>query len=264
MPLIELMKPLTHRTLSSDVYEQLKEILISGRMMPGEQLSLRSVAEALGVSVMPVREAIQRLVAEQALEVGRSRAIRIPIMMENLFREITTIRIHLETLAVERASYLLSNSEIDDITKINNEFSREISLAQPDGGKVVALNKEFHFAIYTASRMPVLVQSIEALWLRIGPILNYDLRSGLPRVGRRPAVDFHAQLVESLRKHDGAKAKLALQKDIETAADFIVSAGVLVTPEPEGPGKKSLHSRNKKSSKFLSKDSGSVAMDPAL
>lgn len=246
MPLSELMKPLTYRTFSSDVYEQLKEILISGRMMPGEQLSLRPVAEALGVSVMPVREAMQRLVAEQALEVGPSRVIRIPIMAENLFREITTIRIHLESLAVEQASHLLSNSAIDEITKINNEFSREISLAQPDGGKVVALNKEVHFAIYSASRMPVLVQLIEALWLRIGPILNYDLRSGLPHAGSRPAVGFHAELVESLRKHDGAKAKLALQRDIETAAEFIISAGVLVTPEPEGPGEKSLHSRNKK------------------
>jgi DNA-binding GntR family transcriptional regulator len=245
MAIVELMKPLTHRTLSSDVYQQLKELLISGRLMPGENLSLRSVAEALGVSVMPVREAIQRLVAEQALEVGRNRAIRIPIMTESQFREITIIRMHLEGLAVDQAVSLLSKSAIDKLTKISDDFSREISSPQPDGGKVVALNKEFHFAIYEASGMPLLVQLIEALWMRIGPILNFDLRKGTPRGEARPAVDFHAQLVESLRKHDSAKAKLALHRDIETAANFIISAGVLVTPEPRGQGKKSSQSRKK-------------------
>jgi DNA-binding GntR family transcriptional regulator len=67
MTATKLLTPLKRQTLSADVYGQFKELLISGRMMPGEQISLRSMAEALGVSVMPVREAVQRLTAEQAL-----------------------------------------------------------------------------------------------------------------------------------------------------------------------------------------------------
>ena len=56
MALSALVTPLKRQTLSADVYQQLRELLVSGKVMPGEQLSLRSIAEALGVSVMPVRE----------------------------------------------------------------------------------------------------------------------------------------------------------------------------------------------------------------
>src|SRR5256885_9192233 len=71
MAINELVTPLKRQTLSSDVYAQLRELLITGQMIPGEQISLRTTASALGVSVMPVREAVHRLVAEQALELDR-------------------------------------------------------------------------------------------------------------------------------------------------------------------------------------------------
>ena len=47
----------------------------------------------------------------------------------------------------------------------------------PDAGRLIRLNKEFHFAVYKASRMPVALQMIEGLWLQIGPVLNFDLRT---------------------------------------------------------------------------------------
>ncbi len=62
---------LLHETLGERVTGELRELLISGRLAPGEKLSLRRVAEALGVSMMPVREAVSRLAADQALEVLR-------------------------------------------------------------------------------------------------------------------------------------------------------------------------------------------------
>ncbi|CAE6723014.1 MULTISPECIES: GntR family transcriptional regulator [Paraburkholderia] len=77
---------------------------MSGQMMPGEQFSLRCTAMALGASVMPVREAMQRLVAEQALGVTSSRAMRVPTMTDSQFREITRIRINVEGLATEQAA----------------------------------------------------------------------------------------------------------------------------------------------------------------
>src|SRR5256885_7031933 len=77
MAINELVTPLKRQTLSSDVYAQLRELLITGQMIPGEQISLRTTASALGVSVMPVREAVHRLVAEQALELTPNRALRV-------------------------------------------------------------------------------------------------------------------------------------------------------------------------------------------
>ena len=231
MPISKLVKPLKRQTLSGDVYQQLRELLISGRMMPGEQISLRSTAEALGVSVMPVREAMQRLVAEQALELGPSRAIRIPMMTVSQFREITNIRINLEGFATEQASQLIGDSALRKLEKLNDDFCQEMSLSQPVGSRLISLNKELHFAVYRAAEMPMLLQLIEALWLRVGPILNYDLRSGSGRIDNRTAVDHHSKLIEALKRKYGVGARAALQEDIESAADFLVSTGALVTAD---------------------------------
>ena len=226
-----LVTPLTRQTLSADVYKQLRDLLMSGRVMPGEQLSLRSIAEALGVSVMPVREAVHRLVAEQALELSPNRVLRVPMMTVSQFREITSIRINLEGLAAARAATILDEATLQDIAALHERFSHEMSLERPDESRLIAVNKELHFAIYSQAGMPMLLQMIESLWLRIGPILNYDLRSGSTRVTERVAVAHHARLVAALKKKDAAAASTALRGDIESAAKFIVSAGVLVAAD---------------------------------
>ena len=236
-----LVKPLQRQTLSADVYEQLRELLMSGRLMPGQQITLRATAEALKVSVMPVREAIQRLVAEKALEIGPSRIIRVPTMTVSQFREITSIRVIVEGFATEQACTRIDKPAFFQIDDLNTAFNRELEQENPDGTKLISINKDLHFAIYKCAGMPMLLQLIEALWLRIGPILNYDLRSGSKRLESRLIVDHHTRLVKSISHHnkllkalktrdvDGAKA--ALSDDIDTAAQFIISSGSLVVTD---------------------------------
>src|SRR3546814_9744932 len=65
--------PAEAETRGSEAYEALKQALISGHFMPGQKLTLRMLAEALGMSVTPVREAIHRLTAERALEGAANR-----------------------------------------------------------------------------------------------------------------------------------------------------------------------------------------------
>ncbi|WP_230626259.1 GntR family transcriptional regulator [Cupriavidus necator] len=231
MTLNELVTPITRQTLSRDVYTQLRELLISGQMMPGEQISLRNIAAALGVSVMPVREAVHRLVAEQALELTPNRALRVPRMSVSQFEEITKIRIQLEGLATATAAERISDEELERVQALRSRFAEEMSKPRPDGADVIAANQAFHFAVYAAARMPILLQMIESQWLRIGPILNHDLRSGSRRVEERVAVKHHDNLVEALCRHDSAAACAALRGDIESAAAYIVSAGVLVNAD---------------------------------
>ncbi|WP_326538473.1 GntR family transcriptional regulator [Pseudorhodoferax sp.] len=236
MDLNALVTPVARQTLSADVYKQLRDLLTNGRVMPGEQLSLRSIAEAVGVSVMPVREAVHRLVAEQALELSSTRALRVPVMTVSQFREITCIRINLEGLATSLAAARLDPAGLQEIEVLSERFAREMSSKRPDGSRLIAANKDLHFAIYQRAGMPMLLQMIESLWLRVGPILNYDLRMGTSRVSDKVPVDHHGRLVAALKKQDGAAAAEALRGDIESAADYIVSAGVLVAADaqPEG------------------------------
>jgi DNA-binding GntR family transcriptional regulator len=233
MPLATLVTPVAKRqTLGADVYQQIRELLMTGRLMPGEPISLRTTAEALGVSVMPVREAMYQLVAEQALEISPNRAIRVPLTRVSQFREITAIRVHIESLAVERAAEQASSALIDEMRGWNDRLEREMTLKQPDASKLIACNKEFHFSAYRAAGMPTLLKMIEGMWLRIGPILNYDLRGPSERVARRMAVQQHLRIIEGMEKRDPAIAAEGLRLDIEGAAQYIVTSGALVEADP--------------------------------
>lgn len=223
------------QTLSADVYSQLRDLLMSGRVMPGEKLSLRTIADALGVSVMPVREAVHRLVAEQALEMSANRYIRVPVMTVSQFREITSIRVNLEGQAAARAAELVSPKALQKIEDIHEEFCKEFAQSAPDESRLIALNKELHFAIYNQADMPILLQIIESLWLRIGPIINYDLRSGTERVIERVQAGHHARMVEALKMRDSVAACESLQDDIQSAADFILNTGALIVADAIKP-----------------------------
>jgi DNA-binding GntR family transcriptional regulator len=86
---LNLVEPLDRQTLGERAYAKLADLLISGRLAPGEKLSLRAAADVLGVSIMPVREAVSRLIADKALEVTPNRAVRVPLMSAAQFRDLT-------------------------------------------------------------------------------------------------------------------------------------------------------------------------------
>jgi len=228
-----LMTPIKPRqTLGHDVYEQLRVLLTTGQLMPGETLSLRKIAQALEVSVMPVREAVNRLVAEQAFEVTPQRSIRVPILTVSEFQEITQIRILLEGMAVADAALARTPVELAAIEQAQDKFTEEMNRPNPKPAKLIEHNRNFHFGAYRAAHKDLLMQMIESLWLRIGPILNHDFRNESARIKEKTPVKHHAGLLEALKKQDPKAAQLHLQHDIQSAADFIVSEGVLVSADP--------------------------------
>lgn len=216
-----LLNPAPRRqTLGANVLGQIKELLLTGQLMPGDSLSLRSTSEALGVSVMPVREAVYQLVADQALEVAPNKSVRVPQLTGQQFEEITRIRLQIEGFAAEQAALHASTALIQQLSDINRRLS---SAMEQTGSKVdaVRLNKELHFSVYAAAQMPMLIKIIETLWLRIGPILNYDLPIGSERTFKKIAVQHHEDLIKALEIGDGDKARRALCGDIESAFQSI-------------------------------------------
>lgn len=227
MSLVEKMPRLARVTLGDHVYRDLRELLLAGQVAPGEKFTLRGLADAIGVSAMPVRQAVGRLAAEGALEVTPNRAIRVPVMTRSGFEDLRTIRSENEGLAAELAAARASAREIEEIAGHHALFAGESKRPQPDGAVAIRANKDFHFAIYRAARMPRLLQIIESLWLQAGPILNLDLRASGRRLHEVAAHEHHARLVEALRQRDGAGARRALVADIHSAAAFILANGQL-------------------------------------
>src|SRR4051794_6599884 len=85
------------------VYQAIQEGLIGGRFVPGRSVTLRGLAEILGVSPMPVRAAVARLVAEGALAMTPTRRVSVPAMTPGRFDELVRARILLESEAAVRA-----------------------------------------------------------------------------------------------------------------------------------------------------------------
>ena len=214
-------------TLHERAYCRIRQKLIGGVLKPGEKLSLRSVAEGLGMSIQPVREAVARLVADEALEVAPNRAVRVPMMSMDRFRELTTIRLSIEGFAAEMAATHCDGAALARIRVHDRAFRQQCRRTDPDVDLAVQANHDLHFAVYRAAGLPSLLPIIEGLWLRIGPILNLDMRGSAQRLGMGGAEACHAALVAGLAARSPVQARAALERDIRLAAIFILNRGIL-------------------------------------
>ena len=214
-------------TLGEQIYGELRDRLIAGELAPGEKLSLRSLAEMLGTSMMPVRAAVSRLVADGALTVLPNRAVSVPVMTRGKFRELTAVRIAVEGFAAERAAGVRQLADLEAIRGYDAAFRRQTESTSPDLRAAVRANRDFHFAVYAAAGLPTLVSMIAGLWLRIGPVLNLDMKASPERLARGGAEAHHAHLVAAIEAGDEEAARRALTADIAAAAAFIEASGRL-------------------------------------
>jgi DNA-binding GntR family transcriptional regulator len=226
---LNLVEPLDRQTLGERAYTQLSELLFSGRMAPGDKLSLRQAADVLGVSIMPVREAVSRLVADKALEVTPNRAIRVPLMTAAQFRDLTQARVAIEGHVAAIAARTRNNNDLQSIAEAEAAMRAESLATAPDLPRAVELNKTFHFAVYEAAHSPTLVEIIRSLWLKVGPVINLDLRANPERLAKGDAIRFHAEVLAAIKAGDEAGARAGISADISSAADVILSRGGLMS-----------------------------------
>src|SRR5258706_14968455 len=107
--------PVERETLNDRVYRELKNSIMAGAFRPGSELTLRSVAEALGTSLMPVRDAMRRLVSERALEALPSRKVAIPFLTVDAFLGLRRIRILLEGEAAALAAERITPRQLNSV-----------------------------------------------------------------------------------------------------------------------------------------------------
>ncbi|MET0742892.1 MAG: GntR family transcriptional regulator [Microvirga sp.] len=224
---LQSIRPLEYVSLATRVHSELAGLLIGGKLSPGEKLSLRKVAETMGVSMMPVREAVTRLVAEDALVVLPNRAVSVPVMTRRKMQELMIVRSEIEGFAAARAALQRTEPQLRAMRSLDEQFRKAVSGERPDADRALRLNKDLHFVIYEASGLPMLTDIIQGLWLKIGPVINLDLRSSEQRLRSGHAEQFHARLVQAMADREPEAARLAIVADIETSSRFIQQTGNL-------------------------------------
>jgi DNA-binding GntR family transcriptional regulator len=211
--------PLESETLQQRAYGQLREALMSGRFRPGEAITLRAAAAALGVSLMPVRGALQRLEVEGALvSRDRNRTLCVPELTATKLFELRDIRIALEGLAAEHAAANITPKELAKAEA--HCAAMQAAADQGDRDAYVMANWSFHTAVYRASRMSRLLATIEGLWLSIGPYVPAMMPTRASLVASMPN---HWAVVGALRDHDSASARLGIAADIAESAEHLRS-----------------------------------------
>lgn len=204
-------------TVQNQAYLALRQALMSGRFRPGEEISLRTTAAALGTSVTPVREALRRLESEGGLVVqGPNRVLAVPFLSLEALIEIRTIRIQLEGMATETASGRMTSRHLRLIR--NACALMETAAAKKDADAYLEHNWRFHSAIYQAARQPILLELIEGLWVRVGPLI----RLALARPGHLAhSMECHREAERAMQAGDGPAARTAIERDIGDAAQDI-------------------------------------------
>lgn len=211
MPPLEVVE---RETMAERLYAQLREAIMTGHFAPGQLLSLRSVAEAVGSSTMPVRAALTRLQAEGALIDGPGRALMVPPMTLELLEELRDVRIALEGCVAERAARRIADEDIGPVERICDEMDAHAQAGR--SSDYLQSNFEFHISIYSHGASALTLGTIQNLWMRIGPFLNLVT----PDVGHmQRSMVAHRIIVDALRRHDGAQARAGIEQDIREAAD---------------------------------------------
>ena len=201
---------LTRDSLNAQAYSRLCRDLKAGRFAPGEKLKLRDLAAEMGISPTPVREALARLISEQALEQVGHHSVRVPVMSERRFAEVRELRLMLEGEAAARAA-LQAGSE--DVKKLEALHERMAALREAgDTAGELLESERFHMSIYALADMPVLLRMVESLWLQCGPLMKalQTHAMGQPRK-QHP----HHMVLRGLRKRDGEVARRGIHDEIE-------------------------------------------------
>jgi len=195
--------------LHASVYEDLRQRLITGKIAPGVTISTRGLAQQLGVSQMPVRDALSRLAAEGAVEIRSKRKIMVPRMTRERLDEIMRCRLLLEPEAAVQALPYIDATVVRQLKAADAAVNA--ALETGDVNDYMENNFRFHFLIYRAGgHARILPRLIETLWLRFGPLM----RVVYGRVGTANLVDQHALALEAIARRDAEALREAVRADL--------------------------------------------------
>lgn len=203
----------SHETQRERVYHRIKLGLMAGDYEPGEKLTIAKLAAELGVSATPVREALRRLAAEQALLTYPNSSTAVPRPSRAAVLEIRAIRERLEGFAAERAAARIDEARLERLVRIQKALVAARKRGDPR--RIMHLSEELHFTVYEAAGIPLLTDLISTLWLHSAPTLMLLFKP--EHISRYPLGAQNRNnlaLVQALRRRDGERAAGAVRAEI--------------------------------------------------
>lgn len=199
-----------------DLVEQLLiQSIASGEIAPGEPLRQLELAERLGISATPVREALRRLEAQGLVVRHPHRGVRVAEVEPGEMSELYIIRAALEGLAVEHAVPHLTPKDVKALEQIHERL--EAGRAKGALKSLRKLNYDFHTKLYQHSELPRLIRIIDSLW----PLFPWDSIWAIPGRAASSAVE-HRRILDALEDGDAVAAGSAMRRHIESGAEELI------------------------------------------
>ncbi|EYD76026.1 Transcriptional regulator, GntR family [Rubellimicrobium mesophilum DSM 19309] len=215
-------------TVQDRVYAQLRESLIHGTFDAGETFPAAEVAQRLGVSSMPVREALARLVSERALETTPGRRVRVPGLSRARARDLRRARLLIEGDLARRALPNLTAADLDGLERLTRDYE-----AATDLRALARLNHGFHFGLYARAGSTVLLPMVESLWMQAGPYVRAAQRLHSPLTD--PSATLHHRgILQAARTGDEGAMLRELEADVARTFAILERTGDGVWDDSEG------------------------------
>jgi len=203
------LSPVSRDMLYEQIYERLKRNLMIGRFVPGQKLPLRGLAKSLGTSLMPVRDALQRLQSTGCVVARPDRTMMVPEFSPEQLQDICTLRTILEGETARRAAMMRTEPELERLEIYVQEISR--SAETDDIDLFLEANYHFHMQVAEMSRLSFIGNLLEPLWMHIGP----SVRQSVPNDTLfHSAAQNHRAIYGAIVARDQKAAVAAIQRDI--------------------------------------------------
>jgi DNA-binding GntR family transcriptional regulator len=196
-------------TTTDQAYNAVLGAILDGSILPGAALPLQSLARSLGMSIMPVREAIRQLEAIGLIEIEPHRGARVRPVSEEDLEDTYRARIELEGTLVEMAARRLTNRDAE-----NAQLELDAQQLALRGGDLAAArqaHENFHFAIYRAAGSDWLCRSVIPAWRNSERYRAPDLGDPVTQDLRRAE---HEEILLACIGRDPGRARTALRKHL--------------------------------------------------
>jgi DNA-binding GntR family transcriptional regulator len=194
---VDEVRPGTHDRSVAGVLERLRELIITRQLLPGEQIRQVEMASNLGISRVPLREALRVLTTEGLLTHRPHQGYRVAKMSREDLEQIHALLEFLETELIRTVRWP-GDEEILQLRALNNEMAAAATAG--DVAAVNRLNRELHTSIFRLSPLELYLAEAERFWTLAEPYRLLHVASTDPAI----AIEQHEQLIDALAARDRA------------------------------------------------------------
>jgi DNA-binding GntR family transcriptional regulator len=201
-------------TKSDLAYTRLRGLILSGDLAPGAVLPQGALAQTIGISTTPLREALRRLKQEGLVDLDAHRDARVRPLDAAEARDLLQLRTSLDPLAAALAAQRRTES---DLTEVQAALDGLEALSEHPSAAQLESHHRFHAAIHRASHNALLVEILDGLWVKTDRYRRHGLEAGRSDEERDARATEHRRLFEAVRDGDADTAADLMRRHVETS-----------------------------------------------